>query len=85
MRTADSSWVGSIGSPTMLYRGPLDGFKGPTLGPDSTGVPQVEQNAARSAKAAPQLKQNFGIDRALGFGVAYTVQRNCSTRKFSAQ
>ena len=44
---------------------------------DSTGVPQVEQNAARSAKAAPQLK-HFGIDSAR-FGAAYTVQRKGST------
>jgi hypothetical protein len=40
-------------------------------------VPQAEQNAARSAKTAPQLKQ-FGIDSAR-FGAAYTVQRKGST------
>ena len=41
------------------------------------GVPQAEQNAARSAKTVPQLKQ-FGIDSAR-FGAAYTVLRKAST------
>jgi hypothetical protein len=65
----------------MLYRGSLDGFNGLTLRPGSTGVPQAEQNAARSAKAAPQLLQNIGIDRAPGIWAAYIVQRHCSTPK----